>query len=222
MNHPDMISEWTLVEDEDPLEWEVVVPTAETPSVATSIGREVSAVKVELSAPTENEMNTAQAETTEADEVLAKTERNSVDTDLNNETQINKTELNENNIDKNYHESSDHENNPPTDTLRMQFQFASKIKACGHLCQLTDAVLNCCTCSDRRSHRAKYWHYVDGAGDQRCGERNGGYCPTCKSGVNSIAAPSVAAATPSVPWSESKPKAHRARGPRPFSFRRRR
>ncbi|TPX73033.1 hypothetical protein CcCBS67573_g05696 [Chytriomyces confervae] len=213
MNHPDMISEWTLVEDEDTLEWEVlVVPNGEAPSSPS----EVSDVKVESSAPMKSEVNTAQAVTSEVEEALAATESSNIDSGLN------KNERNENGVDKNDLDSSDHENNPPTDTLRMQFQFASTVKACGHQCQLTDAVLNCCTCSDRRPHRAKYWHYVDGAGDQRCGERNGGYCFTCKSGINAIAGPKLASATPSLPWSESKPKANRARGPRPFSFRRRR
>lgn len=54
-----------------------------------------------------------------------------------------------------------------------------EIRWCGHMgCELWDKI--CCLCADKRPHADIYMKYVDGYGELPIGQRDDGYCPTCK------------------------------------------
>ena len=53
------------------------------------------------------------------------------------------------------------------------------MKSCGHECQLSNAVPNCCWCSDGREISNGYENYVDGVGWQNQASRDQFYCMEC-------------------------------------------
>ena len=74
-------------------------------------------------------------------------------------------------------------------TAQEQWAATNTEKLCGHLCDDTKKI-QCCACSDKRPHDAKYTHKVDGLGEISW-LREDTYCTPCRKNYKTATLPHI-------------------------------